>query len=207
MGRIVHGNKNFGYAPINFDSSTGTYSFGTPVMLPGLVNTTIEVEQETTGIPADDNPNYATIKGAKVRSATASFRHITSEYLTMLGMKQNASNGFITDTGIFASHCIFFTTTEENEGVKTDVLHYLYKVVGSEPTKESTTDTESIEAREIQVSYTASQSDFVKDADNEYCQYAELPRTTQNASLFDTFKTKVLLPTDVIPTNLKKFDK
>ncbi|MDO5332090.1 MAG: hypothetical protein Q4E99_05360, partial [Bacillota bacterium] len=139
MGKIIHGNKDFGYAPITFDASTSTYSFGTPVMVKGLVNTTIEVEQETTGVPADDNPNYAIIKGAKVRTATASFRHIPKEYLAFLGLKLNASNGVMTDTGTFPAHCIFFTTTEEdpNTNSKTKVLHYLYNVVGSEPTKES----------------------------------------------------------------------
>ena len=80
MGVIVHGNKNFGYAPINV-SEQGVYSFGTPVMLQGMVSSSMEVEQEDTNIYADDK-TYCVIKGAKVRSIDIALRYIPSSYAT-----------------------------------------------------------------------------------------------------------------------------
>lgn len=192
MGKIVHGNKNFGYAPINYTGNTPT--FGTPVMIPGLVSVEIEVDQEDTEIPADDVV-YCRAKGAKVRTATATFRNIPKAYAEFLGFKENAS-GFLTDTGTFPSHCIFFMTTEEDceQGTSTPTLHYLYNVKGSEPTQESSTDEDEVEAAEIEVEYSCDFSSIVVDDDNKPVQYAYIQRTTENAATFDTFKTAVLLP-------------
>lgn len=195
MGKIVHGNRNFGYAPIN--ESSGTYSFGTPVMLPGMVSSTVEVDQDSSKIYADDK-TWGVIKGAKVRSAEMAFRYIPSAYLEYLGFKKNA-NGMLTDTGKFPNHCIFFETKDtDDDGTATYTLHYLYCVKGSEPTQEHSTDEDEIEAEEPTISYDASESEFVVDDDGEFVQYAEFTRTEENASVYDTFKTKVILPTDSI---------
>lgn len=194
MGRIVHGNKNFGYAPINV-SEQGEYSFGTPVMLQGMVSSTMEVEQETTSVYADDK-KYCSVKGAKVRSFEGVFRYITKEYAQYLGFKLNA-NGMLTDTGNFPNHCVFFESEEEDcdTGVSTRTLHYLYNVQGSEPSKETATDEEEVTPQEFTVSYTALESQFVVDDDGEYLQYGYITRTEENATLYDTFKQAVILPT------------
>lgn len=196
MGKIIHGNKNFGYAPIV--ESGGNYSFGTPVMVEGLVDTTIEVEQEDTNVYADDK-TYCVLKGAKVRTANASVRYIPKAYAEFLGYKLNA-NGSLTDTGTFPNHCIFFETEEEDcdTGVSTKTLHYLYNVKASTPTIENTTDEESIEASAIEISYTANDSQFVNDDDGVAVQYMELTRTEENKNVYDTFISTVLLPTTVI---------
>lgn len=198
MGKIIHGNKNCGYAPII--ESGGAYSFGSPVMLPGLVGATIEVEQSSTNIYADDTV-FCSVKGAKVRTANLTFRNIPASYAPYLGFIAN-SNGELTDTGSFANHCIFFETEEEDcdSGTSTTTLHYLYNVQGSEPTHESQTDEEEVEAAEIEVEYSARESNFVKDENNNYVQYGYITRTNTNANLYDTFKTAVILPTDSIPT-------
>lgn len=195
MGKIVHGNKSFGYAPINVVGST--YSFGTPVMLKGLVNASIEVEQSETKIYADDQV-YAKVKGAKARNITIALRYITDAYAEYLGYKKNL-NGMLTDTGIFPNHCIFFETEEENDdGTSTQTLHYLYNVKASAPTKSSSTDEEEVSAEELQITYTGSESEFVKDDDNNYVQYGYITRTSANASVYDTFTTAVLLPTSAM---------
>lgn len=200
MGQIIHGNKNFGFAPIL--NNDNVYSFGTPVMMPGLVNATIEVEQDTTNIYADDTV-YCKVKGAKARSATVSFRYIPKAYAEYLGFKENA-NGMLTDTGNFPSHCIFFETEEENceTGLATQTLHYLYNVQGSEPTHESATDEEEVEAVEIEVEYNAQDSSFVVDDYGAKLQYGYITRTTENATLYDTFKSAVILPTSIIPSSV-----
>lgn len=194
MGRIVHGNKNFGYAPIISDGA-GNYSFGEPVLLPGMVSSSMEVEQEDTSIYADDK-TYCMIKGAKARSLEVNLRYIPADYAEYLGFKQN-DNGMLTDTGIFPNHCIFFESEEEDcdTGEATTTLHYLYNVKGGEPSKETATDEDEVEAQEITVTYSAMDSAFVVDDDNDYVQYGYITRTEENASMYDTFKEVVLLPT------------
>ena len=192
MGKIIHGNKNFGFAPIT--ETGGVYSFGTPVMIQGLVNATIEVEQEDTNIYADDKV-FCRVKGAKVRTATVTFRNIPAAYAPYLGFVANA-NGTYTDTGTFANHCIFFQTEEEDceTGLSTQTLHYLYNVQGSEPTMESTTDEDEVEAAEIEVEYSATDSPFVVDDDGKAVQYGYITRDETNKTLFDTFQSAVILP-------------
>lgn len=193
MGKIVHGNKNFGYAPINVVGST--YSFGSPVMLPGMVSSSMEVEQSDTSIYADD-VKYCTVKGAKARTIEVVFRYITSAYAEYLGFHVNA-NGMVTDTGLFPNHCIFFESEEEDcdTGDATTTLWYIYNVTGSEPSRPTQTDEAEVTPQDITVSYSASDSQFVKDDANAYCQVGYITRTSANANVYDTFKTTVLLPT------------
>lgn len=193
MGKIIHGNKNFGFAPITTTGNSS--SFGTPVMIPGMVSATIEVEQETTDVYADDKV-YCQMKGAKVRTAEVVFRNIPAAYAEYLGFVQ-ADNGMFTDTGTFATHCIFFETSEDNceTGVTVPTLHYLYSVKASEPTQESTTDEEEVEAAEITVEYSATESSFVVDANGKAVQYGYIARTDENAAIYDAFKSAVILPT------------
>jgi len=200
MGKIIHGNKSFGYAPITADDDT--YEFGTPVMIAGLVSATIEVDQEDTSVYADDKV-FCSIKGAKVRTANVHFRNIPASYAPYLGFVQNTNGGF-TDTGTFANHCIFFETEEEDcdTGVATTTLHYLYNVKASEPTQESETDQDSVEPAEIEVNYSVQDSTIAKDDSGVYCQYFYITRTDANASLYDTFKTAIILPDDEIPASL-----
>lgn len=198
MGKIIHGNKNFGFAPIV--ESDGVYSFGTPVMIEGLVSAEIEVDQSDTNVYADDK-TFCVVKGAKIRNATVNFRNIPESYLPYLGFVSNV-NGMYSDTGSFATHCIFFETSEEDcdAGTSTTTLHYLYNVQASEPTRETSTDEEEVEASEIEVEYSARESNFVVDDNNNKVQYGFITRTDANSALYDTFKTVVILPTDPVTT-------
>lgn len=192
MGKIIHGNRNFGFAPI------ASGAFGTPVMIPGLVSMEVEVEQETTAIYADDMV-FCNVKGAKVRTATAAFRNIPDAYATYLGFVAEA-NGMLVDTGTYAPHAIFFETTEEDcsTGTVTQTLHYLYNVIASEPTLETATDEEEVEAQEIEVEYNANTSTIALDANGNGVQYGKITRTEANATLYDTFQTAVILPTAAV---------
>lgn len=193
MGKIIHGNKSFGFAPIV--ESNGTYSFGTPVMVSGLVGVSIEVDQEDTSIFADDKV-FCVVKGVKARTATVTVRNIPEAYAPYLGFIKN-DNDVFTDTGIFANHCIFFESEEEDceTGTSSTTLHYLYNVKASEPTWESSTDEDEIEAAEIEIEYTATESSFVVDDNNKAVQYGYITRTEANKTLYDTFTSAVILPT------------
>lgn len=197
MGKIIHGNRNFGYAEINVVE--GTASFGVPVMLPGIRSTSMEVEQSNKKVYADDIV-YAILTGAKVRNAEMSVLHIPSGYAKLaLGMKEQA-NGMMVDTGTMKPHCIFFETTEQDTdaGTETRTLHYLYEVVAKEPSKESSTDEDETDAVELKIPFEAKESIIAKDSDNKPVQYGYIVRTATNAALYDTFKQSVILPTDVV---------
>ena len=106
----------------------------------------------------------------------------------------------VTDTGSFPNHCIFFESEEEDcdTGEHTTTLWYVYNVVGSEPSRETNTDEEEVTPQNITVNYSASDSQFVKDDQNEYCQVGYITRTEANKNVYDTFTTTVLLPTTLI---------
>lgn len=196
MGKIIHGNANFGYAPI---TTTGqTAAFGTPVMLDGMVSFEMEVSQDSTAIYADNIVFYKAL-GAKARTATGTFRYIPAAYAEYLGYHKN-TNGSVSDTGEHKQHCIFFETVVEDTvaGTTTRTLHYLYNVKGGEPKLSTETDEDEVTAQEIEIEYDASTSTFVVDDTGEYVQYAFIERTDDNAAKYDTFKTAVLLPTTSI---------
>lgn len=195
--KIIYGNDNFGYALI--DTSEETPKFSAPVMLPGMISSKIEVEESSTKIAAD-NTTFAIIAGAKVRSAEATVTYIPEQYYTeCLGYVENA-NGMITDTGKKKAHCFFFTSTEMDAvtGEETQTLHYIYDVTASEPALETSTTEDEVEAAELTITYESKKSDFVKDDEDKLVGYGRLTRTEQNKTWFDTFKTKVLLPTDKV---------
>lgn len=196
MGKIIHGNENFGYAPII--SSDDTFSYGSPVLLKGMVSSNVEVEQSSTNVYADDSV-YCIVNGAKVRTAEVGLRYIDKEYAQYLGYKLN-NNGMLTDTGDFPNHCIFFETIEEDceTGLETRTLHYLYNVKATTPSIETATDEEEVEPVTLTVSYSANDSAFVVDDDSEYVQYGYITRSDDNASVYDTFKEAVILPTTTI---------
>lgn len=197
MGKIVYGNENFGFAPIT--NSQGVYSFGTPVMLDGMVSSSAELEETSNNVYAD-NSVWCIVSGTKTRNLEATFRYITDTYASYLGYKQQA-NGMLVDTGDKPNHCVFFESTERDceTGEETRTLHYFYNVKAQTPNIETQTTEDSIEASELGIEYTSLESNFVVDADGKYVGYGYITRTDTNKALYDTFKTAVILPTSTIP--------
>lgn len=197
MKTIIHGTRNFGYAMI--DNSGEEAKFSKPVFLPGITGMNIEVEEKSTPVYAD-NETFAVLQGAKIRTAEASVLYIPEVYAdACLGMKKHA-NGMLTDTGEKLTHCIFFESTETDgdTGEETPTLHYLYAGIASEPKIELTTDGEEVAAGQLAIPYACKESAIALDKDGTKVQYARVTRTDANAVLYDTFKEKVLLPTDII---------
>ena len=196
MGKIIYGNKNFGYAPIT--NSGGSYAFGTPVFLKGMVSASADVEESKTNVYAD-NQVYCVVSGTKTRNLTATLKYVSEAYAQFLGFKQEA-NGMLVDTNDKPHHCVFFETEEKDceTNDTTRTLHYFYDVVASQPSLESTTMEEEIEAADLEVEYSAYDSSFVVDSDGKAVGYGKITRTEDNATLYDSFITKVILPTDAI---------
>lgn len=197
MGKVTHGVQSFGYALI--DTTGENPTFKTPVMMKGIRQMTTEVEQATTKVFAD-NGVHCMLLGQKVRSAEATVYSLPDSYLTdCLGFVLNA-NGSITDTGTKVSHCIFWESIEEDceTNLSTRTIHYIYNVLATEPSKEYVTDEDEATPQEIAIPYEAKASEIAVDDKGVPTQYMELTRTETNSTLYDTFKTSVILPTDAI---------
>lgn len=195
--KIIYGNDNFGYALMDLSGANPT--FEKPEMLPGIKSAKIEVEESSTNVTAD-NTIFAVLTGAKVRTAEATVLYIPEKYfIDCLGYKTN-KNGMVTDTGKKKNHCFFFTSTEYDAASdeETQTLHYIYDVTALEPALETSTVEDEPEASELTISYKSRKSDFVKDDDGKLVGYGRITRTESNKTLFDTFKEKVLLPTDTL---------
>lgn len=193
MGKIIYGNQNLGYAPIV--KSGGTYSFGTPVLIKGMVSASAEVEESKSNIYAD-NKIYGIISGVKSQTLTTVVRYITEEYAQLLGFKLE-TNGMLVDTGVKPNHCIFFESLEKDTEteVETRTLHYFYNVKASQPSVNTKTTEEEVEASELSIEYKSIASEFVQDSDGKYVGYGKITRTETNATLYDSFLTAVILPT------------
>lgn len=196
MGKVIYGNENLGYAPII--NNDGVYSFGTPVMLKGMVSSSAEIEDSDQVVYAD-NEAYCTLSGNKVTNLTNVLKYIPESYSLYLGFKQE-SNGMLVDTGKKPEHCIFFESTEYDceTGEETKTLHYFYNVKAKQPNESTNTTGEEIESVDLSVEYTAKRSKFVLDSEGKRVSYGKITRTEANKSLYDSFTENVILPTSSI---------
>lgn len=197
MTQIIHGNRGAGYASINLAGETP--AFGVPVALPGFVSASIETEQSTKKIYADNVVAFVAT-GARIKTAKATFLSIPESFaVAALGMVK-AANGMVTDTGTQNPICFFFIqdAVDPDTNSQTQILHYLYDAKVLEPTRESETDSEEITEQTLELSLECRQSDIATDVNGTAVQYGYIMRTEDNAELFDSYMDGVILPTDTV---------
>ena len=188
---LVYGAKSFGYAPIQESNK-----FGAPVFISGMKSFNSEVEQNSTAVYADDIV-YATIDGAKKRTGEAELLYIPEAYASMALGYVKQTNGMLVDTGVKQNHCIFYVETvkDKDTGKTTEILHYFYNVTATEGEIESATVEDEVDVKTMTIQYNCSNSAIAVDANGNQIAYAKIMRTTENAAIFDKYKTEVLLPT------------
>lgn len=188
---IVYGAKEFGYAPINSGST-----FGTPVIIRGMKSFSTEIEQSNTAEYADDSV-YATIDGAKKRTAEAEVLYIPEDYASMALGYTKETNGMLVDNGVKKNHCVFYmeTAKDVDTGDLTQILHYFYNVTATEGEIESNTIEDEVEVKTMSIKYNCANSVIAKDSKGNAIAYARIVRTAENATVFDKYKTSVVLPT------------
>lgn len=200
--KIVYGCQNFCAIPIV--EIQNQRSLGTPIDLAdmGLVNVDPSLTEEETKVYAD-NKLWARLKGNKEYTVPFSFRYLSARYVEYLGFKISAANGGISDTGTYKAHAICYESLEYDDetGEETRTLHYYYNAVASQPTKSYATKEEQVEAGEIGVEFSCTNSDFIKDEDDKPVGYFEITRTAENAAIYDNFKTAAILPTTELPVS------
>lgn len=200
--KIVYGCQNF--CAIPFVTTQNQRSLGTPIDLSdmGLVNVDPSLTEELTKVYAD-NKLWARLKGNKEYTVPFSFRYLSARYLEYLGFKVSDANGGVSDTGSYPAHGICYESLEYDDetGEETRTLHYYYNAVAAQPQKAYATKEEAIEAGEISVEFSCTDSEFIVDEDGKKVGYFEITRTAENAALYDTFKTAAILPTTEIPAS------
>lgn len=192
---MVYGNKDAYYAPI---TNTGSAAFGAPVRDYGLVSTSITNEQTNTQIRADDS-TYFTVSGARSITAEITKLSVDEDFAAAhLGFKKMA-NGMIVDTGVKQPFAYYWVeTVMQEDNTTTQMLTILYNCMATEGDVESNTLEDEVEAKEMTLNLTCTPSSIATDASSggNGVTMARIIRTAENATWFDTYKTKVLLPTD-----------
>ena len=200
--KIVYGCQNFCAMPIV--EAQNQRSLGTPIDLSdmGLVNVDPSLTEEENKVYAD-NKLWARLKGNKEYTVPFSFRYLSARYVEYLGFKISESNGGISDSGNYPAHAICYESLEYDDETseETRTLHYYYNAVATQPQKSFATKEDTVEAAEIGVEFSCTNSDFIKDDDGKPVGYFEITRTTENAALYDNFKTAAILPTTELPTS------
>ena len=185
--------KKFGFAKIEGNA------FSSPVIYEkNIISATSTVEQGSKTVRADGIAKMI-IKGSKNRILETTVLKVSKDYAELaLGFKSTL-NGGLTDTGTNTSHCVFFMTEETSESnVSTDVIHYFYNVSASTPSEEFVQNEDEVSVSQLVIPYSAIPSDIALDKDGVRCAYFKLVRDETNKTLFDQYKTKVILPTDTI---------
>lgn len=192
---ITHGVEQGFYAEVEYDNSSGTYSFGDIYSFTGLRTVSVETEQESTNFYADDQV-HLTITGNKSMSGSITLYQLPQNFLTNhLGYSVD-SNGALTDTGTYKPFAFgYVELVTDALGNTTEQLKVYYNCKASAPTSESTTDEDAAEAKEIEVPITISPSQFVRDNGRAVSELT-LKKTDLNAATFDGAKKTIYMPTN-----------
>ena len=105
----------------------------------------------------------------------------------------------IVDTGIKQPFAYYWVeTVMQEDNTTTQMLTILYNCMATEGDVESNTLEDEVEAKEMALNLTCTPSTIAKDnaSGGNGVTMARIIRTEDNATWFDTYKTKVLLPTD-----------
>lgn len=190
----THGNEQAFYAPINYDASTHTYTFGAIKPLTGATSVKVESKQDSQTFYAD-NQSHLTLKGNKKTTGEIVVYQIPQDFLVNhLGYKLD-SHGALLDTGESKPFALGFTEiVTDASGKDTPQLHMYYNVTASAVTTTSKSDNDSVDLNEFSIPITVNASQFVKDKDGKAVSELTIRRTTANATQFDAAYTSVYIP-------------
>lgn len=173
-------------------------TFGEVNSFTGLRGVNIEETQDPNVFYADDQ-QHLVINGAKQRSGDMKAYQISNEYALLALGKKVMPNGGLVDTGVQKNFAFWYIRKVANEtGVEVPELVIYYNLKAGMATGEDVTSEEGIDLKELTIPLTAIPNSKVLDEAGNPVASMVLRRTDENAALFDTFKTKVLLPTDPI---------
>lgn len=150
--KVTYGLKNVYYAPITAEDETKV-EYGTPVRMPGAGSISLPKNVEKILIPADDDPEYATIVDNKGYDGDLTLYDVPDSYLEdCLGMT-------ITETGIVIENKDDkpkpFALMFEFNGDALKKRHVLYRCMGTKPDITSQTKGDGTTANNVTLPITA----------------------------------------------------
>lgn len=181
--QITHGTQEVTYGLGANGGTTVTYSTGVQKFTPS-------VDQDSKKIYADAQ-THMTLLNAKTLTIAQDNLQYTPDEMTQMGYLAS-STGF-TDNGTYPKFAVQrILDVQDEEGTVTKKLEVYYGVTSGAYTESDDEDEDEINPKVYSRTLNVDGFDFGNGVVKQFI----ITRTTENATVFDTYKTKILKPTD-----------
>lgn len=188
--QITHGTQEVTYGLSGDGSGTVSYSTGVQKFSPS-------VDQDSKKIYADAQ-THMTLLNAKTLTIDQDNLQYTPDEMTQMGYLAS-STGF-TDNGKYPKFSVQrILEVQDDEGAVTKKLEVYYGVTSGAYTESDDEDEDEINPKVYSRTLNVDGFDFGNGVVKQFI----ITRTTANATVFDTYKTKILKPTDFSGTTGK----
>ncbi len=151
VNKITYGLKNVYYAPITSED-VDKVEYGTPVRMPGAASISLPKNVEKILIPADDDPEYATVVDNKGYDGDLTLYDVPESYLVdCLGMKVEGDTVVENKDDKPKPFALLF----EFDGDALKKRHVLYRCMGTKPDIASQTKGDGTTANQVALSVSA----------------------------------------------------
>lgn len=190
---VKHGIENVYYAEI----ANGV--FGTPVRMYGAIKGGYEVENSPKDIFAD-NVVFMTLRGKSKIEGELTLLSIPESYATYALGKELTDFGGLIDSGYRKPHALMWERVIEDAetGDQSRELTVLYNVSSGDANIEDSTDEDEIIEQNLTIPLSINKSQFALSKDGKMVGIMTLIRTDENATIYDSFKQKVILPSQAV---------
>ena len=181
--QITHGTQEVTYGLTGDGSGAVTYSTGVQKFTPS-------VDQDSKKIYADAQ-THMTLLNAKTLTIAQDNLQYTPDEMTQMGYLAS-STGF-TDNGTYPKFAVQrILDVQDDEGAVTKKLEVYYGVTSGAYTESDDEDEDEINPKVYSRTLNVDGFDFGNGVVKQFI----ITRTTENATVFDTYQTKILKPTD-----------
>lgn len=181
--QITHGTQEVTYG--STADGTGTVSYST-----GVQKFSPSVDQNSKKINADAQ-THMTLLNAKTLTIDQDNLQYTPDEMTQMGYLAS-STGF-TDNGKYPKFSVQrILEVQDDEGAVTKKLEVYYGVTSGAYTESDDEDEDEINPKVYSRTLNVDGFDFGNGVVKQFI----ITRTAENATVFDTYKTKILKPTD-----------
>lgn len=158
----------------------------------GLVNADITFEQATTKFPADNNPNYKSIKGMPSGSGTVTLRGIKySDYQKLLKVIYTAEDGIDFGSSSETKYFSLALTEEVDDGSQN--RHILFKCsIDGLPPLSTETVSDTVTPRDIPLSITV--DPLMKPNNTKSWKFYRVLNSKENTAAFTANKDTIIFP-------------
>lgn len=152
--KVNYGLKNVYYSKITEEAESGV-TYAAPVKLSGAVNISLKKKYEKVDVPADDDPEYATITENKGYDGELEVLDVPTSFQTDILGQTIEGNTIVEGKEDTVSP---FALLFEFKGDKRKKRHVLYRCIAVPVDIESSTSGEKAEAKSIKMTFSSSAS-------------------------------------------------